>query len=165
MTKAKKLLYIYGTFLVAGVLIGAIAMLIFGPNKIPNGVIIISIFGTVLALTGLSIMAFNSRKVKMSNEDVSGKEIVLCIGCHHLKKGEFVTGTLYLLADKLLFQSYGFNIYNHRLEINLRQISKIRFGLLPYGLNVQTIDGKCERFILWGRKAWKREIEKIIHTK
>ena len=69
------------------------------------------------------------------------------------------------MVDKLQFQSHKFNNQNHGLEIPIEFINKIRFfiifGLIPSGLEIQTSDGRIEKFVVSDRKKWSEEIEKI----
>jgi len=99
-------------------------------------------------------------------ENVSNNEIIRSSGANHFKNGEAVGGRLYLLIDKLQFKSHNFNIQNHGLEIPLGQISQTRFfntlGLIPNGLEIRTIDGRIEKFVVSDRKKWSEEIEKKI---
>lgn len=98
-------------------------------------------------------------------ENLDGKPILLLGGANHFINGEAVGGKLYLLTDKLQFQSHGFNIQNHGQIIDLKQIKEVKFyntlGLVPNGLAVMTLDGRIEKFVVSNRRLWKEEIEKL----
>lgn len=98
-------------------------------------------------------------------ENYNGKPVVHSGGANHFKNGEAVGGKLYLLPDKLQFQSHGFNIQNHGQVIDIEQISDVRFfntlGLIPNGLSITTVSGQTEKFVVNNRRLWKEEIEKV----
>lgn len=103
------------------------------------------------------------RQTKIENPD--GKPILHSGGANHFINGEAVGGKLYLLADRLQFQSHGFNLQNHGQIIELKQIKEVSFcntlGLVPNGLTITTLDGQTEKFVVNGRRYWKEEIEKL----
>ncbi|AWM12825.1 hypothetical protein DI487_02355 [Flavobacterium sediminis] len=117
---------------------------------------------------GLILYLFASSKtVKKQTqiENIDGETVIRSGGANHFKNGEAVGGKLYLLKDKLQFQSHNFNVQNHRLSINLNQIKEVGFynalGLIPNGLEIKTTDGQTEKFVVNGRRIWKEEIEKL----
>jgi hypothetical protein len=117
---------------------------------------------------GLAIYLFvTSKTVKRQTQikNLEGKTVIHSGGANHFLNGEAVGGKLYLLTDRLEFKSHNFNIQNHQFEIDLRQIKDIRFfntlGLVPNGLEIHTIDGRIEKFVVGDRKLWKQEFEKI----
>lgn len=134
-------------------------------------------FGTHYALIAGSIsgLAFGtiiyffvtSKIVKKETqiENLDGKPIIHSGRANHFIKYEAVGGKLYLLTDKLQFQSHGFNIQNHGQVIELKQIKEVSFyntlGLIPNGLAITTIGGQTEKFVVNGRRLWKEEIEKL----
>lgn len=118
-------------------------------------------------LFGIAIYSFvNSKTVKKQTEigDVDDKLIIRSGGANHFINGEAVGGKLYLLSDKLQFQSHDFNLQNHGLIIDIGQIKEVSFcntfGVVPNGLKITTLDGGKEKFVVDGRKRWKEEIEK-----
>lgn len=122
--------------------------------------------GLTLAFDKAVNYFLNSKIIKRQTQiaNLEGVEIIRSDGANHFKNGEAVGGKLYLMEDKLQFQSHKFNIQNHGLEIPLEQISKIRFfktlGLVANGLEIQTSDGKIEKFVISDRNIWRDEIEK-----
>ena len=119
-------------------------------------------------LFGITIYFFvTSKTVKRQTqiENSDGKPIVRSGGANHFINCEAVGGKLYLLTDKLQFQSHGFNIQNHGLIIEIEQIKDVSFfntlGLIPNGLVITTLNGKKEKFVVSNRRLWKEEIEKL----
>jgi hypothetical protein len=117
---------------------------------------------------GTAIYFFvTSKTVKRQTqiENLDGKPIIRSGGANHFINGEAVGGKLYLLADKLQFQSHGFNIQNHGQIIGIEQIKEVSFyntlGLVPNGLAITTLDGQTEKFVVGNRRLWKEEIEKL----
>ena len=117
---------------------------------------------------GIMIYFFvTSKTVKKQTkiENLDGKPIIRSGGANHFINGEAVGGKLYLLADKLQFQSHGFNIHNHGQIIDIEQIKEVSFyntlGLIPNGLAITTLGGQTEKFVVSGRQIWKEEIEKL----
>lgn len=120
---------------------------------------------------GVAIYFFvTSKKVKRQTQiqTADGESIIHSGGANHFFNGEAVGGRLYLLNDKLQFQSHGFNMQNHGLVIELKLIRKVGFyntlGLIPNGLSITTSEGKTEKFVVGARQLWKNEIEKLKAT-
>jgi hypothetical protein len=117
---------------------------------------------------GIAIYLFvTSKMVKRQTEikNIEGKTVIHSGGANHFLNGEAVGGKLYLLTDRLEFKSHNFNIQNHEFAIDLKQIKYIQFfntlGLIPNGLEIHTMDGRIEKFVVGGRKQWKNELEKL----
>jgi hypothetical protein len=118
-------------------------------------------FGTIIYF----FVTSNTVKKQTQIENLDGKPIIRSGGANHFINGEAVGGKLYLLTDKLQFQSHSFNIQNHGQIIDLEQIREVSFfntlGIIPNGLSVTTLGGKSEKFVVNGRQLWKEEIEKL----
>jgi hypothetical protein len=118
-------------------------------------------FGTIIYF----FVTSNTVKKQTQIENLEGKPIIRSGGANHFINGEAVGGKLYLLTDKLQFQSHSFNIQNHGQIIDLEQIREVSFfntlGIIPNGLSVTTLGGKSEKFVVNGRQLWKEEIEKL----
>lgn len=118
-------------------------------------------FGTALYF----FVTSKTVKKQTQIENLNGKPIIRSGGANHFINGEAVGGKLYLLTDKLLFQSHDFNIQNHGQIIGLEEIKEVSFyntlGLIPNGLSVTTLGGQTEKFVVIGRQVWKEEIEKL----
>lgn len=119
-------------------------------------------FGTILYFFVTSKTV--KKQTQIENHD--GKPVIHSDAANHFVNGEAVGGKLYLLTDKLQFQSHGFNIQNHGQIINIEQIKEVRFyntlGLIPNGLVITTRDGQTEKYVVNNRRLWKEEIEKLI---
>lgn len=85
----------------------------------------------------------------------------------HFKDGITVGGTLYLLDDKLIFQTNSINfIKRHEQTIFLSQIAEVEFvktmGLVNNGLLIKIKDNQNEQFVVNKREIWKEQIEKYL---
>jgi len=109
-----------------------------------------------------------SRTVKEQTqiENPDGKPIILSGGANHFVKREAVGGKLYLLSDRLQFQSHNFNIHNHGLVLYVTQIKEVRFyntlGLIPNGLAITTLEGRTEKFVVNNRRVWKEKLKNCV---
>jgi hypothetical protein len=125
------------------------------------------IVGPICGLAfGLAMYFFvTSKTVKKQTQiqTADGEVIIHSGSANHFSNREAVGGKLYLLNDKLQFQSHGFNLQNHGLVIKLNQIQKIDFynglGLMPNGLVILTTEGGTEKFVVNNRRLWKSKIE------
>lgn len=147
-----------------GVLFGFYISIRYG---IDYAIVLGPISGLVL---GISIYFFVTSKIVKQQTQITtaDSETIVCSGgANHFFNGEAVGGKLYLLIDKLQFQSHSFNLQNHGLVIDIKNIQRIDFyntlGLIPNGLSITTFDGRTERFVVSGRQNWKNEIEKLQH--
>jgi hypothetical protein len=116
------------------------------------------IFGVVMA----AFSGCQKRKAENERPSFAGEEVMKDGGANHFKNIEAVGGWLYLTDQRLLFRSHSFNIRRHELSIPLRAISEAKtrstFGIIPNGLEIKTIDGKTEKFVVENRKDWVRKI-------
>lgn len=85
----------------------------------------------------------------------------------HLKDGITVGGNLYLLNDKLIFQTNMINfIKRHEKTIFLNQIAEVDFkdtmGFIKNGLHITNRNHENDKFIVTKREIWKEKIEKQI---
>lgn len=87
----------------------------------------------------------------------------------HIQDNEVVSGKLYLLTDRLIFQTHRPNVQHRKVTIYLKQIKEVRFfntyEEIPNGLGIYMSDEKTERFIVNERRIWKSEIEQQQETK
>ena len=139
---------------------------------IPFGVTYALIAGPISGLAfGIIVYFFvTSRTVKKQTQiQTDCEKIIHSGGANHFINGEAVGGKLYLLTDKLQFQSHNFNFQNHGQTIDLNQIKEISFyntlRLIPNGLAITTLDGQTEKFVVNGRQLWKEKIEKRLGRK
>jgi len=104
--------------------------------------------------------------VKFQNID---KSLVIYSGLsNHFKDGMTVGGTLYLLRDRLIFQTNLINfIKRHEHTILLNQINDVSIvntsGFFKNELLIHNKDGDDEMFIVNKRIVWKNEIESQIN--
>jgi hypothetical protein len=116
---------------------------------------------------GLSMYLFiSSKKVKTQTQiDVDDKEILYSGAANHFVNTEGVGGKLYLLNDKIVFKSHGFNIQNHEQRIDLNEVDGVIFyntlGIIPNGLKIVLRNSVSEKFVVNNRQQWKDEISKI----
>ena len=116
---------------------------------------------------GLSMYLFvSSKKVKTQTQiDVDDKEILYSGAANHFVNTEGVGGKLYLLNDKIVFKSHGFNIQNHEQSIDLNEVDGVIFyntlGIIPNGLKIVLRNNVSEKFVVNNRQQWKDEISKI----
>jgi hypothetical protein len=87
---------------------------------------------------------------------------------NHFMGIESVGGKLYLTAETLIFISHSINIQVHQMSIPLRDIVDVRavntLGVVPNGLHVDTIAGTTERFVVYKRKLWISEINRLRNS-
>jgi len=136
------------------------------PFDINYTLIAAPISGLAFGVTLYFFLTSKTVKRQTQIQIADGEKIIHSGGANHFINGEAVGGKLYLLSDKLQFQSHGFNIQNHGQTINLKQIKEVGFyntlGLVPNGLAITTCDGQREKFVVNGRKRWKEQIEKLL---
>ena len=148
--------------LIFGLVFGLIHVFMYDINyALITGPISGLVFGTVLYL----FVTSKTFKRQTQIENIDDKPIVHSGVANHFINGEAVGGKLYLLADKLQFQSHGLNIQNHGLTIEIEQVKEVNFyntlGLVSNGLAITTLSGEKEKFVVSGRRLWKEEIEKL----
>ena len=96
------------------------------------------------------------------------KKLVIYSGLSsHLKDGITIGGTLYLLNDRLIFQTNLINfLKRHEFTIMLNQIAEVEtvnsFGQINNGLLLKNRNVENEKFIVTKREVWKEQIEKQI---
>lgn len=145
-----------------GLLMGLFFAVLFGTHyALIAGPISGLAFGTLLYLFVTSKTVNKQTQI----ENLDGKPIVRSGSANQFINGIAVGGKLYLLTDRLQFQSHGFNAQDHGQIIDLKQINVVSFyntlGLIPNGLAVTTFGGQTEKFVVNGRRLWKEEIEKL----
>jgi predicted DNA-binding protein YlxM (UPF0122 family) len=127
-------------------------------------------FKEIADLTGVSINTAlgRMRYALMNLRKVIDKNKIIHSGMSsHLKDGITVGGTLYLLNDKLIFQTNIINfIERHEKTIFLDQISEVDFkdtlGFIKNGLHITNRNHESDKFIVTKREMWTEKIEKQI---
>lgn len=79
---------------------------------------------------GLAIyFLLNSKTIKKQTriDNIDGETVIHSGDANHFVNIEAVGGKLYLLKDKLQFQSHRFNVNNHGLVIDLHHIKEVNF--------------------------------------
>ena len=122
--------------------------------------------GVAGILFGVSMGAFvnyQKKKFQMEAPSLPGEDIVKQGGANHFKNYEAVGGWIYLTDQRLLFRSHSMNVQRHELSIPLENIIEVSpsrtFGIIPNGLEIKTIDGKTEKFVVEDRKDWAKRIQ------
>ena len=99
-------------------------------------------------------------------QNVYGETVLYSAPANHFMGWEAVGGKLYLLKDRLEFQSHSLNIQNHQTIIPVKNIKEaILFsylGFIPNGLMIVTKEGQKEKFVVSGRKKRKEKIEQLM---
>lgn len=129
--------------------------------------IVLSIF-CFIAFSILSYLRIFS-KIDFSEEfeKIDKKSIIYSGLASHFKDNISVGGTLYLLENKIIFQTNAINfIKRHQKIIELNEIDKTDFrktmGLINNGIFIKTKDNVMEEFVVNKRETWKEQIEKAL---
>jgi GRAM domain len=69
---------------------------------------------------------------------------------------EGVGGRLYITNRRLRFEAHALNIQRGATDIPWEDIADVRprnnLWIIPNGMEIETRDGVCYRFVVWGRK-------------
>lgn len=105
--------------------------------------------------------------------NLNPNETVIKQGGANLQCGvETVGGKLYLTDQRLVFRSHSFNVQTGETAVTLDEIGQTSLcwtkflnilPLAPNSLAVETKNGEEFRFVLFGRKSWKNEIDAITN--
>lgn len=148
--------------LIFGLFVGTLFAILFGISSafIPG-----TIFGLVLGALSYFFMVSRIIKKQTQIENHDEKTIIHSSGASHFINGKSFGGRLYLLQDRLQFQSHGINFKKQGTLIYIEEIEEVNFystlGVMPNGLLIRTIDGCTKKFVVIGRRLWKKEIEKL----
>jgi hypothetical protein len=127
-----------------------------------SGVVMGSIAGILFGVSMGVFVNHEKKKFEMERPLFPGEDLVKEGGANHCRNIEAVGGWIYLTDQKLLFRSHSINVQRHELSIPLRNISEAKpcmtFGIIPNGLEIKTIDGKAEKFVVEDRKDWAKKI-------
>ncbi|RZK58056.1 MAG: hypothetical protein EOO87_01305 [Pedobacter sp.] len=149
----------------AGIILGVFIGIYLAFNMQTNVAVVIGVFCAVVSPILFYVKIFSKIDYTIKFEKINPSLIIYSGLANHFKNQIAVGGTLYLLNDKLIFQSNGIN-FTHRHEhiIYLNQISEIDFfdtiGFVSNGLSVKT-NNKREQFVVNKREVWKEQIENI----
>ncbi|WP_280772018.1 hypothetical protein [Salipaludibacillus daqingensis] len=79
---------------------------------------------------------------------------------------ESVGGKLYLTKENLIHVPHRLNFQSEKYSVALSDIDSIEFyntlKIMPNGLIVILKNGEEKKFVVNGRKKWKREIENLL---
>ncbi|MFD1065034.1 hypothetical protein [Oceanobacillus locisalsi] len=85
------------------------------------------------------------------------------------KQYEASGGTLLLTEKELTHRPHGVNIQSNVVSIGLKEIeqvelsvNKLLFIRIPNGVTVTLRNGEIFKFVVFGRRKWKEEIEHAI---
>ncbi len=121
-----------------------------------------SISGVLFGVMMGAFVSYQKKKFEMERPSFAGEDLVKEGGANHFRNIEAVGGWIYLTDKRLLFRSHSINVQRHELSIPLQKISEAKpcmtFGIIPNGLQIRTIDGDREKFVVEDRKEWARQI-------
>jgi len=159
----KKLKYSLLSGLVFGLIVGVYC---YATNK-EEIAIAVSIF-CFITFTIISYFKMFS-KIDFSEEfeKIDEKSIIYSGLANHFKNDISVGGTLYLLENKIVFQTNAINFMKRHQEIiDLNEIDKTDFrktlGLINNGIFIKTKDNLTQEFVVNKRETWKEQIEKMM---
>lgn len=99
---------------------------------------------------------------------LNNNEIILKEGAaNHLKAIEGVGGKLYLNNQRLIFESHSLNVQTHVESIPLSSIVSIQTkysDFISRKLLVSLRNGAKEKYYVYKRKNWVKEIKKAIEN-
>jgi hypothetical protein len=117
---------------------------------------------------GLPIFLFSrSKAVNIEPAiDTAGQAIIYSSPANHYSNGIGIGGKLYLMADKIQFQSYQVPILRHGHVLMIDQISTVKsykiLGVVPTALLITTLNGDRQKFVVTDIRYWKQEIERLL---
>ena len=159
----KKLKYSLLSGLVFGIIVGIYC---YATNKEE-----IAIVGSIFCFITFSIISYFKMfsKIDFSEEfeKINEKTIIYSGLASHFKDNISVGGTLYLLDNKIIFQTNAINFMKrHQKIIELNEIDKTDYrktmGLINNGIFIKTKDNVMEEFVVNKRETWKEQIEKVM---
>lgn len=159
----KKLKYSILSGLVFGIIVGIYCYL---TNK-EEIAIVLSIFCFITFSIISYFKMFSKINFSEEFEKIEKKSIIYSGLASRFKDNISVGGTLYLLKNKIIFQTNVINFaQRHQKIIELNEIDKTDFrktmGLINNGMFIKTKDNVMEEFIVNKREIWKEQIEKAM---
>ena len=153
--------------LLSGLIFGIIVGIYCYATKKEEIAIVVSIF----CFISFSIISYFKMfsKIDFSSEfeKINEKSIIYSGLANHFKDNISVGGTLYLLENKIIFQTNAINFAKrYQKIIELNEIDETDFrktmGLINNGLDIKTKDNVVEKFVVNKRETWKEQIEKTM---
>jgi len=148
-----------------GIFMGLIFTVNYGYTRgLIGGVISGLLFGLAMGL----FVETQRKRLEIKSSIFEGEKIIFQGPANHFLNAEGRGGWLLLTGSRLIFRSHGKNLQNQSLEIPLPGIRSIdaanTLGIVPNGLEVETLDGHYERFVLSDRESWVRQINNLLQT-
>lgn len=130
--------------------------------------ILISVFIFVISPFLFYFKVFSKVNFSESFPKIDKKAIIYSGLSSRFQDGITVGGTLYLLNDRLIFQTNLINfIKRHQHTILLNQITQVEIvnsiGFISNGLLIKSINDNDEKFVVTEREIWKEQIDKLIN--
>jgi ABC-type transport system involved in multi-copper enzyme maturation permease subunit len=159
----KKIKYSLLSGLVFGIIVGIYC---YATNK-EEIAIVVSIFCFITFSIISYFKMFSKMDFSAEFEKIDKNSIIYSGLANHFKDDISVGGTLYLLGNKIVFQTNAINFTKrHQKIIELNEIDKTDFrktmGLINNGIFIKTKDNVTEEFVVNKRETWKEQIEKVM---
>jgi hypothetical protein len=155
------------TFLLAGSLFGITMGLFIGVfSGVYNGIFVGTTMGFFFGLIMSLFVLIQTKKLKRLGLEQNMENVLFEGGANHFKGPEAVGGWLFLTPNDLYFKSHSINIQKHEIKIPIDQIEKAKpgftFGFVPNSLIVILKNDSIEKFVVFERKNWVKEINNAI---
>ena len=153
---------------ILGGLLFAVIMFIYLAITSKIGIaIFVSVFVILISPFILYWKIFSRIKFTGAFQKINTKQVIYSGMASDYKDGIAVGGTLYLLSDRLVFQTNTINfMLRHEQVIPFNQITEVDFaktmGLIDNGLLIKMENNTSEKFVVYKRENWKQEIEKCL---
>jgi hypothetical protein len=112
------------------------------------------LFGWLIGKFSTSKFVSNTTKIIIDPDE----QLIFESQANHFKGIEAVGGKLYLTDKKIIFKSHKLNIQNHKLDINLSEITQVNrykhLGLISNGFSIQTVNNRKEKFVVENIDEW-----------
>lgn len=126
--------------------------------------LMLSLTGGVLAGGWVFLFYYSGRRNKQEFKGMAeGKEVKMQGAASHFHDGEEVGGTLFMIGDKLVFQSHNFSLRKHEMRVPLEDIKDVelfeKYGHRAGGLKIALHNGQVIRFGSQHAERWMERIE------
>ncbi|RKS23215.1 hypothetical protein CLV94_2120 [Flavobacterium endophyticum] len=155
--------------LLAGIFFGFTAgIYVFITSKKSDLALVLGVFCTIVFSICFYIKMFSKIDYSLQFQKIDKNQIVYSGLANHYRNKISVGGTLYLLKDRLIFQTNAINYTErHECTILLDQITEVNFvdalGLIKNGLSIIKHKEK-EDFHVSKREIWKEQIERLLNV-
>jgi hypothetical protein len=127
-----------------------------------SGIVMGGLAGLLFGAAMSAFAGYQKKKFESDRPLVPGEDLVKEGGANHFKKIEAVGGWIYLTQKRLLFRPHSINFQRQELSVPLSEISEVKlrktFWIIPNGLEIKTIDGRTEKFVVEDRQDWVKKI-------